>query len=365
MEKETKDFFKEDTRTVFEAKEYAQRIAFGPIVFQATRAIKNLGLLTIVEEEGKDGILFEEVVNKSKLSFYGVRVLLEAGLGIGLLTIDHQKYKLTKTGYCILHDDMTIANMDFVNDVCYTGMFDLDKSIEKEKPEGLKALGPWNTVYEGLAFLPAHVQKSWFAFDHFYSDNSFSTVFPHVFKNNPKRILDVGGNTGKWAIKCAAYSESVQVGIVDLPGQLKMAKENIKKEGLTSRVSFYEMNVLEKNAELPKGFDIIWMSQFLDCFSEEQIGSILTSCYDALDNDGHVFILEPFWDKQKFEVSAFCLQMTSLYFTNIANGNSQMYHSDLFTRLIEKAGFTVVEQINNIGISNSLLKCQKVTNIKK
>ena len=144
-----------------------------------------------------------------------------------------------------------------------------------------------------------------------------------------------------------------------------MAKENIKKEGLTSRVSFYEMNVLEKNAELPKGFDIIWMSQFLDCFSEEQIGSILTCCYDALDNDGHVFILEPFWDKQKFEVSAFCLQMTSLYFTNIANGNSQMYHSDLFIKLIEKAGFTVVEQINNIGISNSLLKCQKVTNIKK
>ena len=28
--------------------------------------------------------------------------------------------------------------MDFVHDVCYKGLFDLDKSIENGKPEGLK-----------------------------------------------------------------------------------------------------------------------------------------------------------------------------------------------------------------------------------
>ena len=352
-------FFKEETRTEFEAKEYAQRIAFSPIVFQATRTLRNLGLLKIVEEGGKEGILFEEVVNKSNLSSYGVRVLLEAGLGIGLLTINNKKYKLTRTGYCILHDDMTRTNMDFVNDVCYKGMFDLDKSIENGKPEGLNTLGSWKTLYEGLAFFPEHVKKSWLTFDHFYSDSSFSSVFPHVFKSNPKRILDIGGNTGIWAIKCAAYSEDVQIGIVDLSGQLKMAEESVKKEGLSKRITFHEMNVLDENEKFPNGYDIIWMSQFLDCFSEVEIVSILQRCYDALDSNGQVFILEPFWDKQKFEVSAFCLQMTSLYFTNIANGNSQMYNSDLFTNLITKAGFTLVERIDNIGISNSLLKCKK------
>ena len=140
-----------------------------------------------------------------------------------------------------------------------------------------------------------------------------------------------------------------------------MAKSNISKAGFSDRVSFHPINILDETAKLPGGHDVIWMSQFLDCFSESEIVSILKRCHEALDNNGQVFILEPFWDRQKFKVSAFCLQMTSLYFTNIANGNSQMYHSGLFTELIEQAGFKVVECIDNIGVSHTLLKCSKIS----
>lgn len=351
--------FKKNTLTAFEAMEYAQLIAFAPIVFQAARALRKLDLLAIIENAGKEGIAFNEVVLKSGLSDYGVRVLLEAGLGIGLLTNENDKYKITNTGYCILHNNMTIANIDFVHDVCYRGMYELDKSIETGKPEGLKTFGQWKTVYEGLALLPTHVRKSWLTFDHYYSDISFDLIFSHVFKNNPQRILDLGGNTGKWAMKCSSYSESVHVTIADLPGQLKMAEENIKAKGLASRVSFHEINILDSNSKLRTGYDIIWMSQFLDCFSEDEILSVLHKCYDALGDNGQVFILDHFWDKQKLRVASFCLQMISLYFTNIANGNSRMYSSDIFTQLVSKAGFRVVEQIDNIGFSNSLLKCKK------
>ena len=107
--------------------------------------------------------------------------------------------------------------------------------------------------------------------------------------------------------------------------------------GYTDRAEFFEVDLLNENCPLPKGFDVIWMSQFLDCFSENEIVSILKRCYDALPANGQVIILEPLWDKQTYEVSAFCLQMTSLYFTAMANGNSQMYHSELFTGLIRKA----------------------------
>jgi len=353
------DYFKSDNKTALEAKIYAQQIAFAPIVFQATKSLRNLGILSIIKAEGRDGISFEEIVKKSNLSIYGVRVLVEAGLGIKLITLNDDKYKLTLAGYYILTDEMTIANLDFVHDICYKGMFDLEKSIATGKPTGLKELGEWNTVYEGLSSLTEQQKESWFKFDHFYSDYSFDAVFEHVFKNNPKRILDIGGNTGKWALKCINYSETIHVSIVDLPGQLKMAQENIKKDKNAERVSFYEMNILEESNKLPKGYDVIWMSQFLDCFSEDEIVSILKRCYEALDENGKVVILEHFWDRQKFEVSAFCLQMTSLYFTNIANGNSQMYHSELFKKLVKKAGFNTIEQVDGIGISSSLLICKK------
>ncbi len=88
--------------------------------------------------------------------------------------------------------------MDFIHDVNYKGLFELDKSIQNGVPAGLKEFGEWQTIYEGLSQLPEHVQKSWFSFDHFFSDDAFPLVLKHVYKNGTKKLLDVGGNTGKW-----------------------------------------------------------------------------------------------------------------------------------------------------------------------
>ncbi|MBP6335438.1 MAG: methyltransferase [Bacteroidia bacterium] len=353
------EMFQKDTRNAMSAKVYAQQIAYAPFVFQCSRALRNFGILNIIEESGETGISAEDIEAQTDLSTYSVRVLLEGGLGIGLITQDQGKYILARTGYFILHDKMTIANMDFTHDICYKGLYDLEASLKSGKPEGLKVLGDWETIYQGLAHLPEKVQKSWFNFDHYYSSDSFPAVIPYVFRSSPGKILDIGGNTGKWALQCFRHSPDVRVGIADLPGQLNMAKDTITKNGFGDRAEFFEVDLLDEKCALPKGFDTIWMSQFLDCFSEDEIVSILKRCYDALDDNGQVIILEPFWDKQTFEVSAFCLQMTSLYFTCIANGNSQMYHSELFTKLVRKAGFTFIERTDQIGICHSMLKCKK------
>ena len=341
------------------AKEAAQWIAFAPVVFQSARVLRESGILLELEHAGKEGLTLEEVAEKVNLSIYGVRVLLESGLGIGLVDQHEEKYVITKTGYFIIHDELTNIHMNFVHDVCYQGLFSLDKSIEQGKPEGLKVFGEWPTIYEGLSKLPKHVQKSWFGFDHYHSDQAFPDALTRVFKYNPKNILDIGGNTGKWAIACAKYNPTVHVTIMDLPGQLNMAKARIEELKLTDRVSFFPTNILDESLPFPKGFDIIWMSQFLDCFSDEEIVSILRRCHDAIDENGSVLILEPFWDRQKFKVASFCMQQTSLYFTALANGNSQMYNSEVFIRCIEQAGFIIEEQLDNIGFSHTLLKCVK------
>lgn len=352
-------FFTKDNKTAFEAISHAQFIAFAPILFQATKALRDLGILNLIEDSGVNGIELEEIYTKLKLSEYGVRVLVEAGLGIGLLTKNDEKYSLTKTGVFILNDKMTRVNFDFTNDVCYEGMFTLTDSIVKGKPTGLKALGDWPTVYEGLSTMKQPAQNSWFAFDHYYSDGSFDSALKQLFKRKPKHILDIGGNTGKFTMKCLSYDPDVKITMLDLPQQLGMAKENISKTSFADRVDYHPINILDENNRFPKGADAIWMSQFLDCFSETEIVGILKRCYEALDDDGCVYIMETFWDRQKFEIGAFSLQMTSLYFTNIANGNSQMYDSKVFNKLIDAAGFKVIEQIDNIGISHTVQICKK------
>ncbi len=352
-------FFKKDKRTALEAQSFAQFISFGPVVFQVARVLRNKGILKIIEESTSHGLSLDEIINKVKISRYGARVLLEAALGIGLIVENEGKYALTRTGYFIQHDAMTKVNMDFVHDVCYKGLFFLDESIEKGKPEGLKELGNWSTIYEGLSQLPSHIQKSWFAFDHYFSDNAFPLVLKYVYTDGVKNILDIGGNTGKWAIASARHHPDIHVTIMDLPGQLNLAIKKVEEQELADQVSFHATDILDETKPFPQGFDAIWMSQFLDCFSEAEIVSILRRCATAIDDNGFVYILEAFWDTQRFETAAFCLQQTSIYFTAIANGNSQMYDSRVFKECISEAGFEIVEQTDGIGLSHSLLKCRK------
>jgi len=346
--------------SIIEAKHEAQKIAFAPLFFQAMVALKKLGILKLIAENNR-GITIADIAEKSKISLYGAKVLLEAAASADVVEyLNDNTVKLTKIGYILHIDRITEVNMDFVNDVCYDGAKFLTESIQTGKPAGLKTLGSWPTVYEGLSQLPDEIKKSWFAFDHHYSDDVFPAALEIVFKDNPGVIFDIGGNTGKWAFACCRYNPDVKLKIFDLPGQLAVAQQNAATLGLQDRIEFHTINVLDETQQLPAGADVIWMSQFLDCFSENEIVAILKNVYRAASEKTFVYILEPFIDNQKFDAANYCLTGTSLYFTAIANGNSKMYALDAMKQLAQDAGLQVIETIPLIrGGYHTILKCMK------
>lgn len=351
--------FTTDSMTAYEAQSEAQRIAFAPMVFQACRILRDAGVLELVRRSGSAGVTLNEVSSQIDLPRYGTKVLLESGLGIGLFCLNDGRFTLTKLGHVMLRDSMTRVNMDVVHDVCYRGLFDLEKAIRESYPAGLKTLGDWKTFYEGLSSLPLRVRQSWLSFDHYYSDGAFPAALPFVFADRPKRLLDVGGNTGEWAIECADFDPSARITIADLPQQLESARDAIRERKLESRVDFLAVDLLQESTPFPEGYDVIWMSQFLDCFSEKEIVSILRRAARSMPPGGALYILELFWDRQPNETAAFCLQQTSLYFACIANGNSQMYHSADLLRCVDESGLKVIEDRDEVGRYHTLLKCRK------
>ena len=348
--------FGDDKKSAFQAQFDAQKIAFAPIMFQAARSLRDLGILECLKDH-KEEITIEEVAKELNLSVYGVKVLLEAGLSLEMVYAKEHKFFITKTGWFVLTDDLTKVNMDFTQDVNYLGFFKLEEAVKTGKPEGLKVFGNWSTVYEALSELPEQVRKSWFGFDHYYSDESFPIVLPILFESNPKRIMDVGGNTGKFSIKCAEFNKDVKVTILDLPGQLADAYKNIEAHGFMDRIDGYPINLLDHSKAYPTGYDIVWMSQFLDCFSQEDIIELLKKAKSAINKNGAVYIMETFWDNQRTDAGRYSLVATSLYFTCIANGCSQMYHTQDMLNLIEKAGLKVEQTYDKIGVSHTVLKC--------
>jgi hypothetical protein len=118
--------------------------------------------------------------------------------------------------------------------------------------------------------------------------------------------------------------------------------------------------VLDDKTAFPAGADAVWMSQFLDCFSLEQVTAILSKVGAAVGKDTDIWVLEPLWDMQHFEAAAFSLQATSLYFTCMANGNSKMYRFAELCAAIERAGFELKTSHHNLGSNSySLLRFRK------
>ncbi len=347
-----------DEKPLYEALIDAQKLAFAPLSFHAALALRDLGILAALADAKAEGLSAERIAQATRLPLYGVKVLLEAGVVCELVALKDESFRLRQLGSLILRDAMTRANMDFTADVCYRGMAHLREAVTSGKPAGLRELGSWNTIYEGLSQLPPHVQQSWFKFDHYYSDHMFPAALPVVFANKPRRLLDVGANTGKFALTCFEHDSQVNIGLLDLPAQLDMARQTIDAKGHAARASYHPIDFLDPSREFPRDQDAIWMSQFLDCFSEEEIVSILERARRALAPHGRIYIVDTYWDNQEHAAARFVLVMTTLYFTCLANGNSKMYGSNEMRGCVQRARLHIERELERFTGSHTMFVCR-------
>lgn len=352
-----KEIYEKDRLTAPQAQRLAQEIAFAPVVFQVSRLMLKFGILPLLLKE-KNGLTLEEISERCRLTRYAAQVLLESSLTIGTVLLQDRRFTISKAGYFLLNDPMARVNMDFNHDVNYLGLFDLEEALLEGKPAGLRVFGNWTTIYEGLSQLPPQVQKSWFGFDHFYSDNAFSQALDIIFNPHPRTLLDVGGNTGRFASRCVAYDPDIKVTVMDLPQQLELMKEAASLSPGADRISGYPADLLDSGVPFPENYGAIWMSQFLDCFSEEQVVSILSRAAASMNSESSLYIMETLWDRQKFETASYCLAQISVYFTAMANGNSKMFYSGDLIRLIHQAGLELVACHDHLGLGHSLLHCK-------
>ena len=128
--------YSSETLSAREAQRLAEFIAWGPVVFQASRLMLKFGILDLIRDS-KDGLTREEIVSQTGLSDYAVKCLLEASLSIGLVLVDvaNDKFTISKTGWFLINDPATRVNMDFNHDVNYEGWFHLEESLRNGKPE--------------------------------------------------------------------------------------------------------------------------------------------------------------------------------------------------------------------------------------
>lgn len=341
--------------SIIQALNKAQRIAFGPIVFQAVRSALSTGLLKHIAQ---NPCTEKEAASAARLSDYAAGVLVDVLIAAEVVSkSDDNLLSLTKTGECLLFDEMTRVNFDFTSDVCYRGMDHLTEALLERRPAGLCELGDWPTIYPAISVLPEPARSSWFAFDHYYSDRYFSMLAAELRDRvHPKTLFDVGGNTGKFAAACLQAMPETRVTLIDLPQQCATARLNPILKPFCERFSTAEVDWLKtgRQPQVTEKADVIWMSQFLDCFSADQAVDILKRCSALLSENGRFAVLECLVDRQRFPAAAFSLSAVSLYFTTMANGNSRFYRSADLEDIFQKAGLEIEYCRDNVGVSHTL-----------
>ena len=84
-------------KTAIQAMFDAQKIVFGPIVFQAAKAMYDLGILSLISNARDKGITVKEISEELDISIYSIKVLLELGLSAEFVLIEGDRYSLSKT----------------------------------------------------------------------------------------------------------------------------------------------------------------------------------------------------------------------------------------------------------------------------
>lgn len=103
-----------------------------------------------------------------------------------------------------------------------------------------------------------------------------------------RHLLDLGGGTGAMSIGICGVHENLRSTVFDLPKVADAARECISQSDSRERINFVAGDF--KKDELPRGFDVVLLANFLSVASEEQNRALLERLHARLPADGVIIL---------------------------------------------------------------------------
>jgi SAM-dependent methyltransferase len=105
-----------------------------------------------------------------------------------------------------------------------------------------------------------------------------------------QRILDVGGNSGEFALRICRNHLEIHATVFDLPLVCDIGLEHVRSEPEANRIAFVKGNALTD--ELPGGFDLVTFKSMLHDWPEKEARHLIAKSADALKPGGTLLIFE-------------------------------------------------------------------------
>jgi len=105
-----------------------------------------------------------------------------------------------------------------------------------------------------------------------------------------RRLLDVGGNSGEFALRICRANTQIRATVLDLPLVCEIGREHVTGEPEAARIDF--VGASEDRAIFPSGFDTICFKSMLHDWPDREMQEFLERSYLALDSGGKLLIFE-------------------------------------------------------------------------
>jgi SAM-dependent methyltransferase len=165
-----------------------------------------------------------------------------------------------------------------------------------------------------------------------------------------RRILDLGGGSGIYSIAFAQASPHVRCEILDLPEVVPLTAEYVGKSGVMGQIAIRAGDMLHD--DLGSGYDIILLNAICHMFSEEQNLHLFRRARHALAPKGRLVVQDFLLNADKtgpLHAVLFSLNML------VGTDGGAAYSEPEYTEWMKRAGFVEVSRCNLPGPSDLIV----------
>lgn len=287
-----------------------------------------------------------EIAGLTGCSERGMTMLLNAMTAIGLLTKDTDKFNappstikfLSKKskeylGHIIMHHHHLVS-----------GWYNLDQAVKEGAPVRT-SVSRTDDDSARESFLMGMYNLASLAAPH---------VVPSIDLTGRRRLLDLGGGPGTYAIHFCLHNPDLTAVIYDLESTRRFAEETIDRFELSDRIVFNGGDIL--NDDIGSGYDVIWISHLLHSEGPEEAGLMLKKAATALLPGGLLLVQEfVLGDDESSPVFPVLFSLNML----IGTEQGQSYTQSELTEMMTKAGINHITRHPLVLPNGAAILCGK------
>jgi hypothetical protein len=159
-----------------------------------------------------------------------------------------------------------------------------------------------------------------------------------------RRMMDIGGGSGVYAIQVVKANPHMIATVLDLEPVCQVAEQYIKIHNLQDKINTKHLDFFKE--DIPKGYDIAFLSLILHDYTEEKGIALLKKIYNSLTNDGVVVISEWLLNDEKSGPAASALMGLNMIIETYGGKN---YSYAEIADMLNQAGFKRAERRSLVG----------------